>query len=121
MNAGTVTIVTQTRAAAGKDVAFAAWQETVGQAIAHHAGFLDQKVIPPSPPAQVDWVILQRFNSIESAQQWMHSDTRSRLLADAQTLLAGHDDIHIIRDPTSGVLGTGDARVVPLAPPDSVR
>lgn len=104
MSTGTVTIVTQTRAAAGKDVAFAAWQESVGVAIASHAGFLDQKVIPPSPPAQVDWVILQRFASIEAAQQWMHSTTRARLLESAQALLAGHDDIHIIRDDKSGVL-----------------
>lgn len=100
--AGTITIVTQTRAAAGQDAAFAAWQETIGQAIASHAGFLDQKVIPPSPPAQVDWVILQRFSSMEAAQQWMHSDTRSRLLDRAQGLLAGHDDIHMLRDDTAG-------------------
>lgn len=101
---GTVTIVTQTRAAAGQDVAFAAWQETVGQAVAGFAGFLDQKLMPPSPPAQVDWVILQRFNTLEAAQQWMHSDIRSTLLESAQALLAGHDDIHIIRDNSAGVL-----------------
>ena len=100
----TVTIVTQTRAAAGQDVAFAAWQEEVGQAAASYMGFLDQKVMPPSPPAQVDWVILQRFSSIEAAQQWMHSDTRAKLLERAQHLLAGHDDIHIIHDENSGVL-----------------
>ncbi len=104
MTTGTVTIVTQTRAAASKDVAFAAWQETVGQAIARHAGFLDQKVIPPSPPGQVDWVILQRFSSMESAQLWMHSGTRAQLLEGAQALLAGHDDIHIIHDGSNGVL-----------------
>ena len=112
MSTDTVTIVTQTRAAAGKDVAFAAWQETVGQAAASHAGFLDQKVIPPSPPAQVDWVILQRFSSLQAAQQWMHSDTRSNLLADAQALLAGHDDIHIIRDASSGVLPAPASAVI---------
>lgn len=104
MSSGTVTIVTQTRAAAGQDVAFAAWQESVGQAIAGHAGFLDQKVIPPSPPSQVDWVILQRFLSMEAAQQWLHSATRAQLLECAQTLLAGHDDIHILSDGSGGVL-----------------
>lgn len=104
MSSGAVTIVTQTRAAAGKDVAFAAWQESVGLAIASHAGFLDQKVIPPSPPAQVDWVILQRFSTMEAAQQWLHSATRAQLLEGAQGLLAGHDDIHILHDGSGGVL-----------------
>lgn len=100
----TVTIVTQTRAAAGKDAAFAVWQETVGRAAAAYSGFLDQKVLPPSPPGQVDWVILQRFTNLEAAQRWMHSETRSALLESAQDLLAGHDDIHIIHDDTKGVL-----------------
>ncbi|MES2585022.1 MAG: antibiotic biosynthesis monooxygenase [Pseudomonadota bacterium] len=109
---GTVTIVTQTRAAAGQDAAFAAWQETVGQSITSHSGFLDQKVIPPSPPAQVDWVILQRFSSLEAAQQWMHSDARAQLLEQAQALLAGHDDIHIIRDDNSGVLPSPVSAVI---------
>ncbi len=112
MSAGTVTIVTQTRAAAGQDVAFAAWQESVGLAIANHAGFLDQKVIPPSPPGQVDWVILQRFSSIEAAQQWMHSNTRAQLLESAQPLLAGHDDIHLIRDDNRGVLPAPASAVI---------
>lgn len=104
MTAGTVTLVTQTRAAADQDAAFAAWQETVGQAIARHAGFLDQKVTPPSPPSQVDWVILQRFSTMEAAQQWLHSATRAQLLEGAQGLLAGHDDIHILHDGSDGVL-----------------
>ncbi|MEO7392988.1 MAG: antibiotic biosynthesis monooxygenase [Ramlibacter sp.] len=101
---GPVTIVTQTRVAAGKDAEFAAWQEKVSQAIAGHPGFLDQKVIPPSPPAQVDWAILQRFTGMDAAKQWMHSTTRLDLLRGAQPLLAGNDDIHIIADGGAGVL-----------------
>lgn len=112
LSSDAVTIVTQTRAAAGQDVAFAAWQETMGQAVASFAGFLDQRVIPPSPPVQVDWVILQRFSSLEAAQQWMHSDTRSTLLNSAQALLAGHDDIHIIRDNSAGVLPAPASAVI---------
>jgi len=101
---GTVTIVTQTRVLAGKEVAFTAWQETVSAAAAGQAGFVDQRVIPASPPAQVDWVILQRFASMEAALHWMHSASRLKLLASAQPLLVGNDDIHIIPDSESGVL-----------------
>ncbi|MDB5929116.1 MAG: Antibiotic biosynthesis monooxygenase [Polaromonas sp.] len=102
--AGTVTIVTQTRVMAGKEVAFTAWQETVSAAAAGHAGFIDQKVIAASPPAQVDWVILQRFASMASARQWMQSDSRLQLMKSAQPLLMGNDDIHIIPDSGGGVL-----------------
>ena len=101
---GTVTIVTQTRVMAGKEVAFTAWQEAVSAAVATHAGFIDQKVIAASPPAQVDWVILQRFDSLASARQWLQSDSRLQLMQAAQPLLMGNDDIHIIPDSGGGVL-----------------
>jgi antibiotic biosynthesis monooxygenase (ABM) superfamily enzyme len=110
--ADTVTIVTQTRVVAGQETAFAAWQEKVSRAAASCTGFLDQKVMPPSPPAQVDWVILQRFTSLEAAQQWMNSDTRTQLLAQAQPLLVGNDDVHIIRDGGSGVLPAPASAVI---------
>ena len=29
--------------------------------------------MPPNPPLQVDWVILQRFDAIEDAQRWLAS------------------------------------------------
>ena len=31
-------------------------------------GFIEQRLMPPNPPLQVDWVILQRFASLEDAQ-----------------------------------------------------
>ncbi|ABM37998.1 antibiotic biosynthesis monooxygenase [Polaromonas naphthalenivorans] len=101
---GIVTIVTQTRVRAEQEIAFTAWQEKVSRVAASHVGFIDQKVIPASPPAQVDWVILQRFSSMEDAQQWMHSGSRLKLIDSAQPLLVGNDDIHIIPDSGSGVL-----------------
>ena len=102
--ADSVTIVTQTRVVAGQETAFAAWQENVSLAAASCPGFLDQKVMPPSPPAQVDWVILQRFTTLDAARQWINSSTRTQLLAQAQAMLVGNDDVHIIRDGGSGVL-----------------
>jgi len=110
--AGPVTIVTQTRVAAGKDAEFAAWQEKVSLAIARHPGFLDQKVIPPSPPGQVDWAILQRFSDMEAAKLWMHSATRLELVQGAQPLLAGNDDIHIVADGGAGVLPSPVSAVI---------
>jgi hypothetical protein len=67
-------------------------------------GFIDQKVIQPSPPAQVDWVILQRFSSLAGATAWLHSPERLGLVDTIQPVLAGSDDIHIVKDGALGVL-----------------
>ena len=59
---GTVTIVTQTRV---RPESTRGLRPLAGRdqraSIAAFPGFIKQTVMPPSPPAQVDWVILQRF------------------------------------------------------------
>jgi hypothetical protein len=102
--ASTVTIVTQTRVQPGQAEAFTRCQQDVSQSVAQCPGFLKQTVIPPSPPAQVDWVILQRFENTEAAVAWLNSERRLALLEGALPLLMGHDDIHIVKDGGSGVL-----------------
>jgi heme-degrading monooxygenase HmoA len=73
---GGVSIVTQTRVRAGKEEEFASWQQGIGAAIAAFPGFIEQTVMPPNPPAQIDWVILQRFESLETATSWLNSKER---------------------------------------------
>ncbi|MDB5732674.1 MAG: Antibiotic biosynthesis monooxygenase [Variovorax sp.] len=110
--ADAVSIVTQTRIVPGRDVEFAIWQESVIATISRQAGFLDQKVLPPSPPAQVDWVIVQRFSSTAAAQQWLRSELRANLLEGVQHLLVGNDDIHLIQDGNTGVLPSPASAVI---------
>src|SRR5229473_5711615 len=98
------TLVTQTRVREGKDEAFAQWQQAISEAAAECRGFVEQTIMPPCPPAQTDWVILQRFASDETAVGWLRSDRRLGLLAEAQPLLVGPDDVHLVRDSGSGVL-----------------
>ena len=57
---GRVSIVTQTRVKVEFNDAFARWQADTSKVIQSFPGFIEQTVIPPSPPQQVDWVILQR-------------------------------------------------------------
>ena len=64
---GGVTIVTQTRVRAGRDDEFSAWQKRISTVASESPGFIEQTVMPPNPPAQIDWVILQRFVSLEAA------------------------------------------------------
>ena len=62
---GPVTIVTQTRVQTGREGDFTRWQDDIGRQIAAFPGFVKQTVMPPNPPSQVDWVILQAFASLE--------------------------------------------------------
>ncbi|HEU5431066.1 MAG TPA: antibiotic biosynthesis monooxygenase [Thermomicrobiales bacterium] len=112
--AAPVTVVTQTRAAAGQDAAFAAWQQRVSSVVAGVPGFINQSIIPPDPPAQVDWVILQRFASADDARAWLQSGQRAKLVEEAQPMLVGNDDVHLMEDgdaaataaPVSAVIAT---------------
>ena len=103
-DAKAVTIVTQTRIQSGKDAAFAEWQQRMSAAVAAQAGFVKETVIPPSPPAQIDWVILQRFASRGAAVTWLRSSERQRLVAEAQAILIGPDDVHLVTDSGAGAL-----------------
>ncbi len=93
-----VTLVTQTRVSPEHDAQFARWQEQVNDTIAQFPDYLDHTVMPPRPPAQVDWVIVQRFKSAEAARAWLQSDERLRLLDAIQPMLVGHDDVYLVAD-----------------------
>src|SRR5215207_9287325 len=93
---GPVTIITQTRVLPDRNDDFAKWQQRISDVVAGFPGFIDHQVIPPDPPQQVDWVILQKFATGEQAQAWLRSKERFRLLESAQSMLVGRDDVHII-------------------------
>jgi heme-degrading monooxygenase HmoA len=101
---GNVTIVIQTRVRPESDAAFAAWQVDTSRIVAGFPGFVEQTVMQPSPPAQVDWVILQRFVSKEAAVAWLNSEERQKRLEGAAPMLVGRDDVHIVTDGDTGVL-----------------
>lgn len=114
------TLVTQTRVRAECFGDFALWQQKVSGLVAGLPGFIDQEVIPPSPPAQPDWVIVQRFTSVDAARAWIASSERGQLIEESQPWLLGSDDVHIFQDgaeaaarasaPVSAVIST---RVAP--------
>lgn len=109
---GTVTIVTQTRVRPESADAFARWQEETSGIVAAFAGFIKQTVMPPSPPAQVDWVILQRFASTEDAIAWLNSEQRLNRIEAAAPMLVGRDDVHIVNDDGAGVLPSPVSAVI---------
>jgi uncharacterized protein len=99
-----VTIVTQTRARDESSQDFARWQSQISAAAAASPGFIEQSVLPPNPPSQADWVILQRFADVEAATAWLHSEQRLQLVSAAQPMLAGPVDLHLVRDSGAGIL-----------------
>jgi hypothetical protein len=107
MTSGGTTIVTQTCPAPEHLEAFAAWQRETSLIIAEFPGFLRQTVLPPSPPIQVDWVILQHFDARQSAIDWLRSDARQERMKAIQGLVIGRDDVHLV----SGNGTQGDAPV----------
>ena len=99
-----MTIVTQTRVVPGKEAEFARWQQVIGEAAAEFSGFIEQTIMPPSPPAQIDWVILQRFFSADKAAAWLNSPRRLELLKPVLPIVIGCDDINLVPDGAAGAL-----------------
>ena len=96
LSAGTVILVLQARGRPEQAEAFARWQQRLGEAVLHFPGFSDQSSIPPAPPEQVDWVVLQRFDSVDSARGWLQSDEWKNALAEIEPALIGSVDIHLL-------------------------
>jgi len=111
-----VSLVTQTRVAPGHEAEFARWQQQLSDVVTQAPGFLEQTIIPPSPPAQVDWAIVQRFASAEAARAWLQSDQRLQLLSTIQPLLVGQDDVHLFEDGTGPRLAAPVTAVTVIGP-----
>src|SRR6185503_15943441 len=97
-----VSIVTQTGVRPESADEFARWQGETSMMIAGFPGFIEQRVMPPAPPLQVDWVILQRFNTLSEAQRWLSSPDRAKRLEGVAAMTIGRDDVHIVQDEAEG-------------------
>jgi len=96
-----VSVVTQTSVQPDCAEEFARWQGETSAVIAKFPGFIEQRLLPPNPPLQVDWVILQRFASLANAQGWLGSPERQKRIEGVTPLLVGRDDVHIVYDDAS--------------------
>jgi antibiotic biosynthesis monooxygenase (ABM) superfamily enzyme len=104
MNEGrSVSIVTQTCVRPERAEDFARWQGETSSLIQSFPGFIEQRLMPPSPPLQVDWVILQRFASLADARRWLASPERQKRIDGAAPMLVGRDDVHIVQDAAGGI------------------
>jgi antibiotic biosynthesis monooxygenase (ABM) superfamily enzyme len=111
----TVSIVTQTCVRPDRAEDFARWQGETSTVISAFPGFVEQRLTPPKPPLQVDWVIMQRFETMEGARNWLGSAERQKRLEGATPMLVGRDDVHIVQD------GASAARSAPVSAVISTR
>lgn len=102
MSASAVTLVTHTNVMPGCTDTFVDWQQQVNDVLTTFVGYLDQTVIPPSPPLQTDWAIIQRFLTVEAARAWLQSEERQHLLDAIQPLLVGQSDVHLFTEDSPG-------------------
>lgn len=113
-DASAVTIVTQTTVSPGSTDAFEGWQAETNRIVAAFPDFLHQTLLPPSPPAQDYWVVMQRFSDSTAAIGWLNSPQRLERLTMVQPLLTGRADVHVVRGmadapastPVSAIMST---------------
>jgi antibiotic biosynthesis monooxygenase (ABM) superfamily enzyme len=97
---GPVALVIQRRIADEGFAAFARWNGKVGERLKSFPGFLGQEVVAPQPPAQLDWIVIQRFASPAAAHAWLRSQEHAQLVDEIRRHFDGPEDVHILPDTT---------------------
>jgi uncharacterized protein len=90
------TAVTTLRVRPGEEGAFAGWLTDLNKTVATFPGYISAVVIPPVPPLQADWVLVQRFQTLDQLGAWLDSDARRSLLAGSASLLVDEGTTNVI-------------------------
>ncbi len=90
------TAATTVQVRQGEEGAFAGWLTEMNKTVATFPGYISAVVIPPAPPAQQDWVMVQRFQTLEQLGAWLDSDARRSLLAKSTSLLVDEGTTNVI-------------------------
>ena len=90
------TAVTTVQVRQGEEGAFAGWLTELNKTVATFPGYISAVVIPPVPPLQSDWVMVQRFQTLEQLGAWLDSDARRSLLAKSTSLLVNEGTTNVI-------------------------
>jgi len=94
-----VTVVIQTRVKPDRDDEFAALQQRIRTSVRQAPGFVSHQLLPPEPPDQKDWVIIERFESRDFARAWLVSTERAEALDGIDDLLLGDQAISVVDSP----------------------
>ena len=97
------TAVTAVQVRQGEEGAFTGWLTQLNKIIATFPGYVSAVVIPPVPPEQSDWVMVQRFQTLEQLGAWLDSDARRSLLDQSTSLLVDEGTTNVIEGANTGL------------------
>ena len=89
-----VTLVIQHHVNAAQRSVYEAWVKEVAPQAARYPGHLGVNIVRPHG-ASATYTIVLRFDSHEHLRDWMESDARKRLIAQAEPLLLAQEDLQI--------------------------
>jgi hypothetical protein len=92
-----VTAVTAVQVRQGEEGAFAGWLTEFNKIVSTFSGYVSAVVVPPVPPLQSDWVMVQRFQTIEELRAWLDSEARRSLLDKSASLLVDEGTTNVIQ------------------------
>ncbi len=95
------TAVTAVQVRQGAEGAFASWLAQLNKTVATFPGYVSAVVVPPVPPVQSDWVMVQRFETLEQLRGWLDSDARRSLVAESASLLVDEGTTNVIEGAAS--------------------
>ncbi len=95
---GRVALVVRRHVADEAYAEFTRWQAKVSEELRSVPGFLRQELVPPAPPHQLDWLVIQRFETLAAARAWLDSPERARLLAEIRRDLIGPEETRLFPD-----------------------
>ncbi|MEU1677024.1 antibiotic biosynthesis monooxygenase [Streptomyces roseifaciens] len=112
----TVTAVISHQVKSGREEDFLGWQEKVLKAQENFPGFMGSELFKPVEGVEERWVAVFRFDSREHLEDWLESDTRSRLLDEGRAYFVSYD-VHKVGSAFSGWFRFGKG-AQDAAPPD---
>ncbi|WP_127090658.1 antibiotic biosynthesis monooxygenase [Aquabacter cavernae] len=95
---GPVALVVQRRVADESYAAYARWQARTVERLRAWPGFVAHELIPPSPPENMDWTIIQRFSDGDAARAWLNSPERAQMVGEIQPHLLATEEVHLLAD-----------------------
>ncbi len=82
---------------------YAAWQQRVTEAASRWPGFLSRELVPPSAD-RADWVVIQRFSSMQNAHGWLESPERAALYAEVAGTFSDREEVRLYREEPDPVV-----------------
>jgi len=83
------TVIVARRVRSGCEDEFRAWHQRIRAAASAHPGYVNSELQPPDSAHPNEWVTVYSFSDADRLNEWLSSEERSRIAAEAGDLLDG--------------------------------